>query len=710
MSVTPTEDGQAALDELIPDGDEFAPCLRRFAALTVLSGSIAAVGLLSDSAAVVIGAMLVAPLMVPITAAAAATVRAQNDRLIRSVLVISLGVLLAVAVGCLSCAVAGFDIVSEADLPGEVANRTLPGLLDLGVAITAGAAAGYISTRQTTTSALPGVGIAVALVPPLATVAILIQLGRPRPRGTRSCCSSRTSRRSCSPHRLLGDDARRLGSSVMGMVSVDASTTLPTVRSYIDGRYVDSTSGETFDAVYPATNRTICVVEQAGDAEIEASVEAAQRGFETWSVMPAIERSRILSRAVAIIRERNDELAALDTLDTGKPIAETTTEDVVTGADVIEFYAGLVPTLHGETIDFPGQGFARMKREPLGVCVGIGAWNYPIQIAMWKSALALSCGNAMIFKPAEMTPISTGVLAEIYSEAGVPDGVFNVLQGDARVGQALVRHPGVAKVSLTGEVSTGKAVMSDAAATLKGVTLELGGKSPIVVFDDADLDSARNAALTNNFYSTGQVCSNGTRVFVQRAVYEEFLAPIAERVAALKVGDPFDPDTTIGPLVSAEHHDKVMRFMKLARDSGARHIIGGDVPTDPALAGGNYVMPAVYADCTDDMEFVTDEVFGPLMAVLPFDTEDEVVGRANATPYGLAAAVFSSDFARANRVANSLQAGSVWINDYGTLPASLPFGGYKQSGIGRENGANAIEHYTQVKMIYSSIVDVDRYM
>ncbi|WP_423982966.1 betaine-aldehyde dehydrogenase [Ilumatobacter sp.] len=494
------------------------------------------------------------------------------------------------------------------------------------------------------------------------------------------------------------------------MVSVDASTTLPTVRSYIDGRYVDSTSGETFDAVYPATNRTICVVEQAGDAEIEASVEAAQRGFETWSVMPAIERSRILSRAVAIIRERNDELAALDTLDTGKPIAETTTEDVVTGADVIEFYAGLVPTLHGETIDFPGQGFARMKREPLGVCVGIGAWNYPIQIAMWKSALALSCGNAMIFKPAEMTPISTGVLAEIYSEAGVPDGVFNVLQGDARVGQALVRHPGVAKVSLTGEVSTGKAVMSDAAATLKGVTLELGGKSPIVVFDDADLDSARNAALTNNFYSTGQVCSNGTRVFVQRAVYEEFLAPIAERVAALKVGDPFDPDTTIGPLVSAEHHDKVMRFMKLARDSGARHIIGGDVPTDPALAGGNYVMPAVYADCTDDMEFVTDEVFGPLMAVLPFDTEDEVVGRANATPYGLAAAVFSSDFARANRVANSLQAGSVWINDYGTLPASLPFGGYKQSGIGRENGANAIEHYTQVKMIYSSIVDVDRYM
>ncbi|MFK7919821.1 MAG: betaine-aldehyde dehydrogenase [Ilumatobacter sp.] len=494
------------------------------------------------------------------------------------------------------------------------------------------------------------------------------------------------------------------------MPFVNADTTLATVQSFIDGRYVDSSSGELFDAVYPATNRVICAVEQAGDAEIDAAVASAQRGFEVWSNMAALDRSRILMKAVAIIRERNDELAYLDTLDTGKPVGETTTEDVPTGADVIEFYAGLVPTLHGETIDFPGQGFARMKREPLGVCVGIGAWNYPIQIAMWKSGLALACGNAMIFKPAEMTPLSAGVLAEIYSEAGVPDGVFNVLQGDARVGQALVRHPGVAKVSLTGEVSTGKAVMADAAGTLKAVTLELGGKSPIVVFDDADLDSARNAALTNNFYSTGQVCSNGTRIFVQRGVYEAFLAPIAERVGALTVGDPFDESTMIGPLVSAEHHEKVMRYMRLAMESGARHVVGGQIPSGPDFDAGNYVMPAVFADCTDEMEFVTDEVFGPLMSVLVFDTEDEVVERANATPYGLSAAVFSKDFARANRVANSLQAGSVWVNDYGTLPASVPFGGYKQSGVGRENGANAIEHYTQVKMIYSSLVEVEQYM
>ncbi len=493
------------------------------------------------------------------------------------------------------------------------------------------------------------------------------------------------------------------------MKAVDSQTTLDTRRSFIGGEYVSSTSGETFETRHPGTNRLICEVEQAGEREVELAVEAARAGFAEWSAMPAMERSRILRRAVEIIRDRNDELAALDTLDAGRPIAETTTVDVPTGADVIEFYAGLVPAIHGETIDFPG-GFARMRREPLGVCAGIGAWNYPIQIAMWKSGLALACGNAMIFKPAEVTPISAGFLADVYFEAGVPAGVFNVVQGDGRVGQMLVRHPGIAKVSLTGEAGTGKIVMGDAAGSLKKVTLELGGKSPIIVFDDADVDSARNASLTNNFYSTGQVCSHGTRVFVQRGVYEEFLDGLSERVGGLRVGDPFDPDTVIGPLVSAEHHDKVMRYMKLALDSGARHVVGGEVPSDSALAGGNYVTPAVFADCTDDMTFVTDEVFGPLMAVLPFDDEAEVLARANSTDFGLAGAVFSRDIARANRVANAIQSGFVWINDYGTMPPSVPFGGYKHSGLGRENGEQAIEHYTQIKTIYTNLEPVDRYM
>jgi betaine-aldehyde dehydrogenase len=493
------------------------------------------------------------------------------------------------------------------------------------------------------------------------------------------------------------------------MTTVTATTTLPLQRSLIDGAFVDSTSGETFATLHPGTNTVICEVEQAGAAEIDRAVTSARDGFAVWSAMSAVDRGRILRRAVDIIRDRNDELAAFDTLDAGRPIAETSTVDVPTGADVIEFYAGVAPTLHGETMDFPG-GFARMRREPLGVCVGIGAWNYPIQIAMWKSGLALACGNSMIFKPAEVTPLSALVLAEIYLEAGVPPGVFNVVEGDARVGRALVAHPGVAKVSLTGEVSTGKAVMASAADTLKRVTLELGGKSPIVVFDDADIDSARNAAVTNNFFSTGQVCSNGTRVFVQRRVYDEFLDGLAERVAALRIGDPFDPTTMIGPLVSVEHHTKVMSYMRAALASGARHVVGGEVPADPALTRGNYVTPAVFADCTDEMGFVTDEVFGPLMAVLPFDDEDEVVRRANATPYGLSGAVFSRDVSRANRVAHALEAGSVWINDYGTLPESVPFGGYKQSGLGRENGYHSIEHYTQVKMIYTNLGAVDRYL
>ena len=308
-----------------------------------------------------------------------------------------------------------------------------------------------------------------------------------------------------------------------------------------------------------------------------------------------------------------------------------------------------------------------------------------------------------MFKPAELTPLSALKLAEIYHEAGVPPGVFNVVQGDGRVGQMLSRHPDIDKISLTGEVGTGKKVMADAATTLKEVTLELGGKSPIIVFDDADLDSAVNAALVANFYSAGEVCSNGTRVFVQRAIYETFVERLAPRAEAMKVGDPFDPEVVVGPLISAEHHAKVMGYMDIANASGARRLCGGEVPDDPGLVDGNFVTPAIFADCEDDMTFVKEEVFGPLMAVLVFDDEDEVLQRANDTHYGLSGAVFTTDFARAHRVANRIEAGSVWINDYNALPASIPFGGYKQSGLGRENGLTTLEHFTQHKTIYANM-------
>jgi betaine-aldehyde dehydrogenase len=380
--------------------------------------------------------------------------------------------------------------------------------------------------------------------------------------------------------------------------------------------------------------------------------------------------------------------------------------DIATGADVIEYFAGVAQAIHGQHIDLPPTAFAMVRREPLGVVAGIGAWNYPIQIAMWKSGPALACGNTMVFKPAEQTPLTALKLAEIYSEAGLPPGVFNVVQGAAATGAALITHADVAKVTLTGSVETGKIVMAAAASDLKKVTLELGGKSPIVVFDDASLDNALNAALVANFYSTGQVCSNGTRVFVQEGIYGTFVERLAERARAIRVGDPFDPATQMGPLVSREHYDKVCRYMAIAKQSGARHVCGGDVISDGPLASGLYVTPAIFADCRDDMEFVREEVFGPLMSVLSFKTEDEAVARANATHFGLAGAVFTRDFTRPHRGASRLQAGIVWINDYNDTPPEGPFGGYKQSGVGRENGLQAIEHYTQVKTIYANLGDV----
>ncbi|MBT8100142.1 MAG: betaine-aldehyde dehydrogenase [Gammaproteobacteria bacterium] len=487
-----------------------------------------------------------------------------------------------------------------------------------------------------------------------------------------------------------------------------SETTLPLQRSYIDGRAVDSSSGDRFECRHSGNEHLICEVEIAGQREVDEAVAAAARAFSDWSATPAAERGAILRRAASLLREQNDELAALETLDTGKPIAETAVVDIATGADVIDYFAGLAQSIHGEHIDLPPAAFAMMRREPLGVCAGIGAWNYPMQIAMWKSGPALACGNTMVFKPAEQTPLTALRLAEIYTEAGLPDGVFNVVQGAAETGSALVSHPDVAKVTLTGSVETGKLVAQQAARDLKKITLELGGKSPIVVFDDSQFDNAINAVLVGNFYSTGQVCSNGTRVFVQRSLQEDFVEELAARTQAIRVGDPFDPKTQMGPLVSREHYGKVCRYFDIAKGSSARHVCGGDALDDPKLHGGLYVSPAIFADCDDSMPFVNEEVFGPLMAVLAFDTEDDVVRRANATPYGLSAAVFSSNVSRAHRVANALQAGIVWINDYNITPAEVPFGGYKHSGIGRENGLQAVEHYTQIKTIYVNLGDVEK--
>jgi betaine-aldehyde dehydrogenase len=479
------------------------------------------------------------------------------------------------------------------------------------------------------------------------------------------------------------------------------------VCNHIGGRPAAAARPRTFLSRNPATGDDLAEIEIAGEDEVERAVSAARAGQTVWGAMTGAERGRILKRVADRLRERNDELARLETLDTGKPIQETSVVDVLSGADCIDYFAGLAATLTGEHVDLGPTAFGYTRREPLGVVAGIGAWNYPLQIACWKAAPALACGNAMIFKPAELTPLTAVKLAEIMGEAGVPDGVFNVVQGFAETGRLLTRHPGIAKISLTGEVGTGKKVMADAAETLKHVTLELGGKSPLIVFDDADLDDAVSGALLGNFYSAGEVCSNGTRVFVHRAVYDGFMRKLVARVERMRVGDPLDPKTHVGALISEEHMNKVLGFVERGKAEGARVAVGGQRVTDGALARGFFVAPTVFEASSDDMAIVRDEIFGPVMAVLPFEDEDEVVRRANDTPYGLAAGVFTRDLARGHRVIARLQAGTCWINHYNVTPIELPFGGTKLSGLGRENSKAAIEHYTQRKSVYVNLGRVE---
>lgn len=481
---------------------------------------------------------------------------------------------------------------------------------------------------------------------------------------------------------------------------------LPEQKLYIHGRYQDARGGRSFETVNPATGEVICSVQLASAEDVDAAVESAREGFAKWSAMNGTARGRVLHEAQRILRARNRELAELEVIDCGKPIQEAEVVDVLSGADCLEYYAGLAASLGGEHVDLGGD-FFYTRREPLGVCAGIGAWNYPIQIACWKSAPALACGNAMIFKPAELTPLTALKLAEIYTEAGLPDGVFNVVQGFAETGQALTRHPGIAKVSLTGEVGTGKKVMADAAQTLKHVTLELGGKSPLIIFDDADLEQAVAGALLANFYTQGEVCSNGTRVFVQEKLHDTFLARLVEKTKKLKIGDPLDPKTQVGALISKDHCEKVLGYIERGRAEGAEVAVGGGRPDDPALAKGNFVLPTIFTRCRDDMAIVREEIFGPVMSLLMFKDEDEVIARANATPFGLSAGVYTSDLARAHRVVARLEAGTCWINTYNVTPIAMPFGGMKLSGIGRENGQAAINHYTQLKSVYVAMNPVE---
>jgi betaine-aldehyde dehydrogenase len=469
----------------------------------------------------------------------------------------------------------------------------------------------------------------------------------------------------------------------------------PPASHFIQGRPHEDAAGEPIPVFNPATGEEIARLHAATEAVIEAALASAAAAQRDWAALRGVERGRVLRRAAELIRARNRELSVIETLDTGKPLSETLVADAWSAADALEYFGGLAVTIAGEHIQL-GEDWVYTRREPLGVCLGIGAWNYPTQIAAWKAAPALACGNAMVFKPSETTPLGALRLAAILAEAGAPPGLFNVVQGPGAVGARLIADARVAKVSITGSVATGLRVYEAAARGLKPVTLELGGKSPLLVFADADLDRAVTGAILGNFYSSGQICSNGTRVFVERPVREAFLERLLERLRQVVMGDPLDEATTFGPLVSARQRDIVEGYIAKGLEEGARLVAGGGRPNRP----GFWVEPTVFAEVTDGMAIAREEIFGPVMAVLDFDSEDEAVARANATEFGLAAGVFTRDLARGHRVVAALRAGTCWINAYNLTPVEAPFGGMKRSGIGRENGRAAIEHYSQIKSVY----------
>ncbi len=484
--------------------------------------------------------------------------------------------------------------------------------------------------------------------------------------------------------------------------------TFPTQTLYRNGTYIDACSQESFANISPGTGHTLCEVQIASKEDIDLAVKSAKEAFPSWSKTLGAYRGRILWKTAQLLRERAESLAQLETLDCGKPLSESML-DIIGTAEVLEYFGGQAHALHGQHIPM-GQSFAYTRREAIGVCAGIGAWNYPMLIASWKIAPALACGNTFVFKPSENTPMSALKLAEFLTEAGLPSGVLNIVQGKGNVGEMLIRHKDVAKVSLTGSVATGKKILNAVADKVVPVTLELGGKSPLILFKDADFKQAVSGAMLANFFCQGEVCSNGTRVFVEDGIYDAFMNELLSRIGRIRVGNPLDPQTQMGALITQAHREKVLHYIETGKKEGARCIYGGKIPKlDAPFHSGFYVEPTVFSECTDDMTIVKEEIFGPVMSVLRFKSEEEVLERANKTDFGLAASVFTRDIQKAHRVVAQLQAGICWINNHNIAPVEIPFGAFKQSGLGRENGTAVLDHYSQIKSVYVEMGEITEY-
>jgi aldehyde dehydrogenase (NAD+) len=475
-------------------------------------------------------------------------------------------------------------------------------------------------------------------------------------------------------------------------------------RLLIDGQWRDGT--KTFDVINPATGEVLTQATAASRGDVDGAVAAARKAFDdrssAWRKMSASERGRLIWRLADLVEKNLEELAELETLDNGKPIFESKFVDMPMVVDVLRYYAGWATKIHGETVNTFENSFTYTLREPVGVVGLIVPWNFPLLLASWKLGPALACGNTVVLKPAEQTPLTTLRFGELALEAGIPAGVLNIVTGGPDTGKAIVAHSGIDKVAFTGSTSVGKEIMRGAADSVKRITLELGGKSPNIVFADSDIDNAVKGAITGIFYGKGECCNAGSRLFVEAKVHDEFMEKLLARAKKLQPADPLDPKTRLGAIVSQEQMRTVLGYIDAGKNEGAQLLTGGNrVSLDGSK--GFFLEPTIFGGVRNDMKIAQEEIFGPVLATLTFDDVDQVVDLANNNPYGLAAAVWTRDVNKAHRVSRQLKAGLVWINTYGLMDAAVPFGGFKSSGFGRELGMHAIEHYTELKSVWMNL-------
>jgi acyl-CoA reductase-like NAD-dependent aldehyde dehydrogenase len=480
-----------------------------------------------------------------------------------------------------------------------------------------------------------------------------------------------------------------------------ATTTIIRKQLFINGEWRDAAGGKTIEVINPATEEIVASVASADRADVDAAVAAARAALDgPWTRLSARERGRLIWRLGEKLIERADEVARLETLHNGKPIFESRQIEIPAAAECLQYYAGWADKIHGETIPVKGNYLTYTLREPVGVVAAIVPWNFPLLLTTWKVAPALACGNTVIVKPASQTPLTALALAECAQEVGFPPGVINVITGPgSSVGQMLVEHAGIDKIAFTGDTSTGRQIMRASAETLKRITLELGGKSPNIVFPDADLDAAVRGATTGIFYGKGEVCAAGSRLLVDRSIKDEFLDKVAARARKIAPGDPMDPKTRLGAISSKKQLETDLRYIEIGKAEGATLLAGGG-RADIGTGKGYFLQPTVFADVKPEMTIAREEIFGPVLAAIDFTDLDEAIARANDSSYGLAAAVWTKDIRKAHYVARKLQAGTVWVNTYNVYDTAAPFGGYKQSGFGREMSLHALEHYTQVKSVW----------